>query len=280
MFSKAVALVAAFAVLPVLADPASGLAIATVKAEFTNALLVPSVVPTFEPVALLNVTFSSVGLISTGQAIQMAQVATKPTITVVGTDSDFASGGPFNNNTKYTIMMIDGDVPGATNPNGVNTHYLQNDMSYGTLSSDVLTFTNTTPAVINYAGPGPASGSGPHRYTILIFAQPTAFKAPATPAAGSSVTMINFPTYLSSAGLTSPLAGNYFTVEVGAATVTFSSTTAVNPATLAVASAAPTGSAVAPSGSGTAASKSGAMAKSVNGFFAASVAVVIGLIFA
>lgn len=59
----------------------------------------------------------------------MAQVAAKPNITVVGTDADFASGGPFNSSTKYTIIMIDGDVPGSTNPKGVNTHYLQNDLS-------------------------------------------------------------------------------------------------------------------------------------------------------
>jgi len=280
MFSKAaIALVAAFAA-PVLADAASGLAIATVKAQFTDALLVPSVIPTFNPVALLNVSFPSVGLISTGEALQMAQVSSKPTITVVGTDADFASGGPFNSNTKYTIMMIDGDVPGSTNPQGVHTHYLQNDLSYGALTSDDLTFTNSTPAVINYAGPGPASGTGPHRYTILIFAQPTSFTAPATPKPGSSVTVIELGTYLSSAGLTTPLAGNYFTVEVGTATVAFSSTVPVNPATLAVPSASVTGSAAPASGSGSAGSSSGATTKGVNGLFAAFAAVVVGLAFA
>ncbi|KAG8982764.1 hypothetical protein FRB94_007966 [Tulasnella sp. JGI-2019a] len=286
MFSKvAFAALAALAASPVFADPASPLAIATVKQEFVNALLTPSVVPTFDPAALLNVTFASVGSITTGQAIPMAQVGVKPTITVVGTDADFASGGPFNSSTKYTIMMIDGDVPGAANAKGVNTHYLQNDLSYGTLTADVLTFTNTTPAVINYAGPGPASGSGPHRYTLLIYAQPSTFKAPATPTAGSSVTMIDFPTYLTSAGLTTALAGTYFTVEVGTATVSFSSTTAVNTATLSVASAAGTGAATgtatgsAASSTGTKAA-SGAIVKGVDGFAAMFVALGMGLIFA
>lgn len=115
---------------------------------------------------------------------------------------------------------------------------------------------------------------------MMIFAQPTSFTAPATPAAGSSVTMIDFPNYLSSAGLTSPLAATYFTVEVGTASVTFSSTTAVNPATLAVPTSTSGGSAAAPSGSGSGAAGNGAMDKGVNGFFAAFMAVTVGLIFA
>ncbi|KAG8864736.1 hypothetical protein FRB96_003321 [Tulasnella sp. 330] len=288
MFSKVTfAALAAFVASPVFAAPATPLAIATLQQEFVNALLTPSVVPTFNPVALLNVTFASVGSITTGQAIPEASVAAMPNINVVGTDADFATGGAFNSSTKYTIMMIDGDVPGAANAQGVNTHYLQNDLSYGTLTADVLTFTNTTPAVINYAGPGPASGSGPHRYTILVYAQPSTFTAPATPAAGSSVTMIDFPTYLSSAGFTNALAGTYFTVEVGTATVSFSSTTAVNTATLSVASASAsaagtatgtaTGSGAAPTST---AVKSGAIVKGIDGIAAMFVAVAMGLILA
>lgn len=44
-------------------------------------------------------------------------------------------------------------------------------------------------AVIPWAGPGPASGSGPHRYTFLVFAQPSNFVAPATPKANSGVNL-------------------------------------------------------------------------------------------
>jgi len=280
MFSKfAFAALAAFAVSPVFADPASPLAIATVQQQFIGALLTPSVVPTFNPVALLNVSFSATGPIGTGQAISKDDVGTQPNITVIGTAADFASGGPFNATTKYTIMMIDGDVPGSTNPKGVNTHYLQNDMAYGQLVNDVLSFSNTTAPVIAYAGPGPASGSGPHRYTLLVFAQSSSFKAPATPTAGSSVTMIDFPTYLQSAGFTSPLAGNYFTVEVGTATVSFASTTAVNTATLSAVGASSTATGTAASSTSTTKS-SGALAKGVNGLAAVGVAAAMGMLFA
>ncbi|KAG8906795.1 hypothetical protein FRB99_006062 [Tulasnella sp. 403] len=237
MHSKlAYAALACYAFVPAFAAPANPVDIALVKQQFVNALLTPSVVPVFNPVALLNVTFPSTGPITTGQAVSQEASGAEPTLAIIGTDASFATGG-FNNTVKYTVIMIDGDVAGATNPNGVNTHYLQNDLTYGTLQNDVLSLTNTTEAVIKYAGPGPASGSGPHRYTLLVFAQPQSFAAPATPAAGSSVTMIDFPGYLKSANLGNPLAGNYFTVEVGTSTVTVSSTTAVNPATLAVPSA-------------------------------------------
>jgi len=282
MFSKIALAALAFIVSPVFADPASPLAIATVQQEFVNALLTPSVVPVFNPVALLNVTFASVGAITTGQAISQADAGTEPVITVVGTPADFATGGPFNATAKYTIMMIDGDVPGANNSKGVNTHYLQNDLIYGQLVNYTLSFNTTTDPVIKYAGPGPASGSGPHRYTLLIFAQSASFKAPATPAAGSSVTMIDFPTYTQSAGFAAPLAGNYFTVEVGTATVTFSSTAAVNPATLTAATAAATGTGTATGtgASSTSTSKSsGAISKGANEFAAIGVAVMMGMIF-
>jgi len=283
MFSKvAFAALAAFVASPVVAQSASPLAIATVKQQFVNALLTPSVVPTFNPVALLNVSFPSIGAIQTGQAVSKTDAGTKPNLTVVGTDADFASGGPFNSSSLYTIMMIDGDVPGANNSQGVNTHYLQNGVTYGQLTNDVLTFNFSSTPVIAYAGPGPASGSGPHRYTLMVFAQPATFKAPATPAAGSSVTMIDFATYLSNAGLTSPLAANYFTVEVGTATITFSTTSAVNPATLSVATTSATGTATGTAASSTStAKKSGAMSTTgVDGFVAGVVAVVMGLIIA
>jgi len=281
MFSKVVfAALAALFASPVQADPASPLAIATVQQQFVSALLTPSVVPTFNPVALLNVSFASVGAISTGQAISKAAAGTQPNITVIGTDADFANGGPFNTSTKYTIIMIDGDVPGATNPNGVNTHYLQNDLTYGQLVSDVLTFNTTTAPVIAYAGPGPAAGSGPHRYTLLVFAQPSSFKAPATPAAGSSVTMIDFPTYVQNAGFTAPLAGNYFTVEVGTATVSFASTTTVNAATLSVATATSASTGSAASSTSTAKKSSGTLVETVNVFAVVGATALIGLILA
>lgn len=76
-----------------------------------------------------SVTNSDGPLSTTGQAVSKDDAGAQPTITIVGTDADFASGGSVSATAKYTIIMIDGDYAGATNANGVNTHYLQNDLS-------------------------------------------------------------------------------------------------------------------------------------------------------
>jgi len=267
---------------PVAADPASAFDISLITQQFVNALITPSVVPVFAPNAVLNVTFSSVGTIETGQALTEAQVSTEPSLVIVGTTADFASGGDLNSNTKYTMMMIDGDVAGSTNPNGVNTHYLQNDLVFGNVTSDDLTLTGTTTPVITYAGPGPASGSGPHRYILLLYPQPTNFTAPATPAAGSSVTMIDFPTYLKDANLGNPIAGNYFTVEVDTSTVSVSPTSAVNTASLTYSSssAASSSSTKSAASASATAKKSSALAVGHNGVGAGVFALAVAAFFA
>ena len=45
----------------------TALGIAAIKAHFTNARLVPDLLPTFVPSSVMNVTFSAVGVISPGQ---------------------------------------------------------------------------------------------------------------------------------------------------------------------------------------------------------------------
>lgn len=215
----AAALVGAASVYAADVDP---LAVATVKQQFINAKIVPDVVPSFSPVGVLGANFNGTsGSINVGEAIAQAGVQTKPVVSVTGN---------FNSTPSYTVLMIDGNYVGSTNPNGLNLHWLENNVQIGT---DGVT-SNTTAATIPYAGPAPPSGSGPHRYTILLYAQPTSFTAPSTPAANSGVHLLNLATYVSAAGLTGPLAGIYYTVEVGTATVSVESTTAVNPSTLSV----------------------------------------------
>ncbi|KAG9051050.1 hypothetical protein FS837_012557 [Tulasnella sp. UAMH 9824] len=157
MFSKSVlSFLALTFAAPALAAPATPLELALVKQQFVQALLTPDVVPVFDPTALLNVSFPATGPITTGQVVSKDDSGAEPTITVVGTDAAFGTGGALNSASKYTLIMIDGDYAGAAHPNGVNAHYLQNDFAFGTNTDDVLTLTPSTDAVIKYAGPGPA----------------------------------------------------------------------------------------------------------------------------
>lgn len=100
---------------------------------------------------------------------------------------------------------------------------------------------------------------------ILVLAQPSAFAAPAAPAAGSPIEKFDFEAYVKSAGLGSIVAGTYITVEQGTATASVSPTSAVDTATLSAPSSASgsatgsktgsaTASASAPAGSNNAAS--------------------------
>jgi len=208
-----------YSVLGVDADP---LALALVKQQFINAKIVPNVIPSFNPIGTLNVVFkgNSTG-ITDGEPLEKASVQTEPTVTVAGVN---------NNTAKFTVLMIDGDYVGSTSPQGLNLHWLENNVAVSSAGGT----SNTTAATIPYAGPGPAAGSGPHRYTILLYQQPSNFTAPSTPAQNSGVQRIDLAKYVSAAGLTGPLAGLYFTVEVGTATVSVESTTAVDTSTLSV----------------------------------------------
>lgn len=255
----AVALVGAASVYAADVDP---LAVATVKQQFINAKIVPDVVPSFSPVGILGANFNGTsGSINVGEVIAQAGVQTKPVVSVTGN---------FNSTPSYTVLMIDGNYVGSSNPNGLNLHWLENNVQIGTDG----TTSNTTAATIPYAGPAPPSGSGPHRYTILLYAQPASFKAPSSPAPNSGVHLINLATYVSAAGLTGPLAGIYYTVEVGTATVSVESTSAVNPSTLSVSSTAsstgtgtgtttgkPTGTGTTTSSASTSTTSSGAAVK-------------------
>lgn len=98
---------------------------------------------------------------------------------------------------------------------------------------------------------------------ILLYSQPADFTPPAnlsTPNIGVSV--FSLSDYVSSTNLTGPLAGMYFTVEVGTASSSVSQTSAVVTSTLPVPSTASTGSAT---GSGSSPSTSSNSALKVAG---------------
>jgi len=145
--------------------------------------------------------------------------------------------------------LIDGNYPGSANPNGYTLHWLGNN--YKILENDdhALKLGNAS-AVIPYAAPAPAEGTGPHRYTFLVYAEPSGFTAPSTPAANSGVQLFDLAAYVAAAKLGDPSAGNYFTIENGTPTVSVSATTPINNATL------PAATATTGSGSGTSAGAS------------------------
>ena len=82
---------------------------------------------------------------------------------------------------------------------------------------------------IDYVGPGPLEGTGPHRYVVVLVVQEQSFTAPADV---TTFGAYSAQQYLSTSGLGPVVAANYFVVENGASTVAVSSTSAVNTATV------------------------------------------------
>ncbi|GLB35283.1 putative phosphatidylethanolamine-binding protein [Lyophyllum shimeji] len=196
----------------------------TLNKRYTTKI-VPSLLPSFNPSALLTLNYAGVGDISPGQLLTKEQSAPTPAVSVTPANSTVQLNG------KYTITMVDADVVGSDLSKGVNRHWLVNgvDITDGKV-------TNASAAAITaYAGPGPAAGSGPHRYVIVLYRQPDSFKAPSDlsqPVPG--VTRFDLNAYTKDSGLGPIVAATYITVEDGTATISIPATSSVVSSTLVV----------------------------------------------
>ncbi|KAF8892710.1 phosphatidylethanolamine-binding protein [Infundibulicybe gibba] len=212
--------------------------IAAIEAHFNQAAIVPAALPTFKPTAILTLNFPGVGNITAGQALKKEGLIFIPE---VGPTPDVLVTSASALTSNYTIAMIDVGTVGSDQSKGVTRHWLVNSVA---VAGGKVTNTTGT-AITAYAGPGPAPGSGAHRYVVLLLAQPSTFAAPQDfSQAGMPVGTFDFNAYVKSANLGDIVAGNYFTVEDGTATASVSATSAVVSSTLVA--AAPSGS----SGSG------------------------------
>lgn len=219
-----------------------------IEAHFAQSKLVPDLLASFDPTAILAVNFDGVGDISTGQPIAADKVQSAPTITLTPANSSITFDG------NYTIIMADPATAGSDQSGGVTRHWMLN---YVTIADNKLD-TGSVVAVTNYAGPAPPPGSGAHRYTILLFTQPAEFISPAEFGPDAGVATFTLSTYLSDSKMGPLVGGNYFTVEDGTSTVSVEATSAVESSTLASDSPSSSGSGTqTSSGSGSAPSASG-----------------------
>ena len=126
-------------------------------------------------------------------------------------------------------------------------------LALGKLSYDSTSHTLKFPLLNS-----PAEGTGPHRYIFLVYAEPSNFTAPSTPAPNSGVQLFDLAAYVSAAKLGNPIVGNYFTVENGTPTVSVAATTSINNATLPAATATTSKGSGTSSGAGSSPTASGA----------------------
>ncbi|KAG9196519.1 hypothetical protein G6011_01640 [Alternaria panax] len=118
---------------------------------------------------------------------------------------------------KYLLAMI--DIDGSQNGRTTTVLHalLQDYTPSGTKQNgtSVLTTTVTTPS--SYFGPAPPAGApSTHRYVFLLHEQPANFAVPAVhKQAVSSRFGIDWPKFVTDAGLKAPIAGSYLQVKSG-----------------------------------------------------------------
>ncbi|KAG6869010.1 hypothetical protein C0993_005668 [Termitomyces sp. T159_Od127] len=251
-------ILASLTLLPFTLGQANGTALqlAAIEAHFKQSQIVPQLFTSFNP---------SLGDTTPGQLLTKEQTAPAPTVTVTAANSSVQLNG------KYTITMVDADVVGSDLSKGVNHHWLVNGVE---ITDGKVSNTSAT-SIVSYAGPGPAAGSGPHRYVIILYAQPDTFKPPADLAQPTGVSLFDLDAYVKNSGLGGLVAANYITVEEGTATISIPATSSVISPTLA---AAPISSSAAGAASGTSTTDAASPTKS-NGASSA-ISISFGLSFA
>jgi phosphatidylethanolamine-binding protein len=212
----------------------TALGIASIEANFKNADIVPDLLPSFNPSAIMNVAFPGVGPISPGQNLSMQQTATAPGVTITPANSSVQTMG------NFTLIMVDARAVGTNESNGQILHWLVN---YATLKNESSSWpfcpslhvsSACGEVVTEYVPPQPIAGTGPHRYVIFLLPQPSSFSPPANLSKANVGPDLYFhiTDYISSSHLGQPIAGMYFDVQQGPATVTIPPTSAVVTSTL------------------------------------------------
>ncbi|KAL1793194.1 hypothetical protein ACET3X_008176 [Alternaria dauci] len=118
---------------------------------------------------------------------------------------------------KYLLAMI--DIDGSQNGRTTTVLHalLQDYTASGTTQNGTSVLTTKATIPSSYFGPSPGAGAPPtHRYVFLLHEQPDNFAVPAAHRqAVSTRWAIDWPKFITDAGLKAPIAGNYLQVKSG-----------------------------------------------------------------
>jgi hypothetical protein len=206
----------------------TAMGITAIEDHFQSADLVPGLLPSFNPSALMTVTFPGVGPISPGQNLSRQETARAPDVTITPANSSVSTTG------NFTLMMVDAYFVGTNESNRQVLHWLANSATLQNDSSPCPSLNVSTDGglvVTGYNSPAPPVNTGLHRYVILLFSQPPSFSPPAnlsSPIVGIDL-YFYLTDYISSSNLGQPIAGMFFGVQSPtSAVVTSTLTTSVS----------------------------------------------------
>ncbi|KAI0375795.1 PEBP-like protein [Pilatotrama ljubarskyi] len=203
--------IAAIAVSCVSAQNTTNFTVADVAQAFNSAKIVPDVLPSFNPTALLNVVFldNTTGVsanVTPGANLTREQNALRPQVFLTSNDTSLAG-------QTFVLAMVDPDAPTPQNPTAAQIRHLLAPglQANGSLATGAA-LVNNTPAISDFLRPTPPAGSDPHRYILLLFLQPSNFTSVASQFVNASTPISNFniSLFAQEVGLGSPVAGNFF----------------------------------------------------------------------
>ncbi|KAI0339202.1 PEBP-like protein [Trametopsis cervina] len=154
-------------------DPLSG-----VTAALRREKLIPDVIPeTFNPSMLFSIIYPGGKEVILGNELLISETAEEPEISFAPMSMPAEQADSQGEEVSYTLVMFDPDVPTRADPQFKTfRHWVITglkspaDSSITTASSAAL---KTRPAVTPYRPPGPRPASGVHRYTFLLFQEPS-----------------------------------------------------------------------------------------------------------
>ncbi|KAF8238896.1 PEBP-like protein, partial [Tricholoma matsutake] len=193
-----------------------------VTQAFSQAKIVPDVLKSFNPTALVNMNFAgSTNLsVTTGSLLTEPQTAAEPTFFLVTNSTNTV-------NQTFVLVLVDPDAPTPQNPNiSQYLHFLAGNFHTNTAASNPTLLTNQSAALMDYFPPTPPAGSDPHRYVLVVYDQPATFNAQASSFVNATTSRqhFNLTTFASVVNLGTPIAGNFFLVGPGNSTTTSSPT--------------------------------------------------------
>ncbi|MDI2131305.1 YbhB/YbcL family Raf kinase inhibitor-like protein [Yinghuangia seranimata] len=160
--------------------------------EFETSGLVPDVLDT-APSDVLRASYGSGLDVASGNELTPAQVWNPPV----------SLHWPHQADALYTVCMVDPDAPSRRSPSYRSwLHWLVvNVPGEDVTAGDVVT---------NYQGAQPPSGTGPHRYALVVFRQPGPIEPAATNLEGAPRGGFDLRTFARSHGLATAVAGSHF----------------------------------------------------------------------
>ncbi|KAF8475953.1 phosphatidylethanolamine-binding protein [Kalaharituber pfeilii] len=130
--------------------------------------VIPDVIDDFPPTAMITVSYPSSQEVSLGNTLAVKDAQGKPCIQVT------PEAGSMD--TKYTIVMTDPDAPSRDDPKWSEfCHWISSDVklpsieTIATAESVEVALAKGGKEIVEYMGPAPPAGTGPHRYVFLLY---------------------------------------------------------------------------------------------------------------